>query len=711
MKHILTTFFLAALSFATFAQSPEMFNYQGVARDNGGNVLANQAIGLRLSILSGSISGTVEYVETHAVTTNNFGLFNVSIGGGTPMSGSFAGIGWGSNSHFAKVEMDPTGGTSYLNLGTSQLLSVPYALYAASSGSGGATGATGADGADGATGPTGATGADGNTGPTGATGPLVSGTSGQTLRHDGANWLANSNLYNDGTNVGIGTTSPSEKFEVNGDIAFTGNDRSLVANSGAMNLSSSTGIDFILDNDDNSTNSSLRVKRNSDGSEILMTLDELGRLGLGTTSPGTLLDVENTENQNGVTITHNSMSTVSPSSALVFDTQQNDAGNTYSVYNRVESKGANTGNLLGSYNFMVGDNTLGTSGSVTGTRTTFGSSVVGSGKTLYGFYANFSGTPGANEYSFYAANGNAYFGDNVGIGTTAPASLFEVNGTLSVGENNANSTFYGNLSGSSNALNACGNTTGSPGGTNRARALLAGRTETEPGLVAGTDYYYGAWGHAYTGFSSYGVVATYGADPDNADNAAYLASTSYAGYFNGNVGIGTASPSSDLHVLHETGGPSRGIRIERNGESYWSLYTASNAVGNDLWLYRAGDLFGEFDGTSGAYAAMSDKRLKTNIRSTGDLLEKVMGLKVKRYSFLSDKENTQQIGLIAQEANELFPEFVKHNNGDGEDRYLMDYSGFGIVAIKAIQEQQEIIDAQQKQIDDLKEAVRLLQKK
>ena len=194
MKHILTTFFLAALSFATFAQSPEMFNYQGVARDNGGNVLANQAIGLRLSILSGSISGTVEYVETHAVTTNNFGLFNVSIGGGTPMSGSFAGIGWGSNSHFAKVEMDPTGGTSYLNLGTSQLLSVPYALYAASSGSGGATGA---DGADGATGPTGATGADGNTGPTGATGPLVSGTSGQTLRHDGANWLANSNLYND----------------------------------------------------------------------------------------------------------------------------------------------------------------------------------------------------------------------------------------------------------------------------------------------------------------------------------------------------------------------------------------------------------------------------------------------------------------------------------------------------------------------------------
>ena len=62
-------------------------------------------------------------------------------------------------------------------------------------------------------------------------------------------------------------------------------------------------------------------------------------------------------------------------------------------------------------------------------------------------------------------------------------------------------------------------------------------------------------------------------------------------------------------------------------------------------------------------------------------------------TFIGDRENRPQIGLIAQEANWLFPEFVKHDEGDGEDRYLMDYAGFGIVAIKAIQEQQEIIEA------------------
>lgn len=446
-----------------------MFNYQGVARDNGGNILANQAIGLRISIQESGFNDV--YVETHSVTTNAFGLFNVKIGDGSLVSGSFASIQWDNGAHHTKVEMDPTGGTSYQNLGTSQLLSVPYALYAEVSGSGGptgpagptgnpgndgadgatgadgsdgatgATGATGGDGIDGATGPTGAdgatgatgaTGAVGTTGPTGATGPLTPGTSGQTLRHNGTDWAANSNLYNDGTNVGIGTTTPTEKLEVNGDISFMGNGRSLVANSGAMNLSSSTGIDFILDNDDNSTNSSLRVKRNSDGSEILMTLDELGRLGLGTTTPGTLLDVENTENQNAVTITHNSTSTTSPSRALDFDTQQNDAGNTFSIYNRVESKGANTGSLVGMYNFMVGDNTVGTSGFMTGVRTTFTSSVMGSGKTLYGFHASFSGTPGPNEYSFYATNGNAYFGDNVGIGTTTPTSELEVDGQVKI---------------------------------------------------------------------------------------------------------------------------------------------------------------------------------------------------------------------------------------------------------------------------------------
>lgn len=156
------------LPFITVAQSPQLMNYQGVARDNGGNVLANQNIALQLSVISGSVNGTVEYTETQATSTNDFGLFNIEIGGGAATSGAFATIGWGAASHFLKVEIDPTGGTAYQVMGTSQLLSVPYAFYAKVSGSG-AVGPTGDTGATGETGATGPAGPEGPQGPVGLT--------------------------------------------------------------------------------------------------------------------------------------------------------------------------------------------------------------------------------------------------------------------------------------------------------------------------------------------------------------------------------------------------------------------------------------------------------------------------------------------------------------------------------------------------------------
>lgn len=175
---------------AASAQSPQMFNYQGVARDNSGNILANQAIGLQIDLHQTTPSGTVVFSETHVDTTNAFGLFNIMIGGGTPLVSTISAIDWSNGPYFVKVSMDASGGTSYTSMGTSQLLSVPYALYAENSGTAGptgptgvdgTTGPTGTDGATGATGPTGsegATGADGATGPTGADG--VTGATGPT---------------------------------------------------------------------------------------------------------------------------------------------------------------------------------------------------------------------------------------------------------------------------------------------------------------------------------------------------------------------------------------------------------------------------------------------------------------------------------------------------------------------------------------------------
>lgn len=172
MKSLLKVVLMMALMMpmVVFAQAPQMFSYQGVARDNVGNALANQNIGLQIDIHQTTPGGTIIFSETHTVTTNAFGLFNIAIGGGTPVVATLSAIDWANGPYFTEVSMDETGGTSYVSLGTSQLLSVPYALYADSSGTAGPTGPTGADGATGADGVTGATGPTGDTGATGADG-------------------------------------------------------------------------------------------------------------------------------------------------------------------------------------------------------------------------------------------------------------------------------------------------------------------------------------------------------------------------------------------------------------------------------------------------------------------------------------------------------------------------------------------------------------
>lgn len=117
-----------------FSQSPQAFKYQAVARDSTGTVLSNTAISLRISIIRGSVYGSAAYAETHNATTNSLGLINLEIGSGDIVSGSFSNIDWGTDKYFVKVEMDATGGNNYITMGISQLLSVPYALYAEKAG-------------------------------------------------------------------------------------------------------------------------------------------------------------------------------------------------------------------------------------------------------------------------------------------------------------------------------------------------------------------------------------------------------------------------------------------------------------------------------------------------------------------------------------------------------------------------------------------------
>ncbi len=137
MKKVIVLSVLLLLTLILSAQTPQSFRYQAVARDNSGAVLANQNVSFQISILSGSVSGTEVYKETHTgKTTNAFGLVDLEIGKGTPVTGTFSAINWESNLYFVKVDMDPAGGSTYQVLSTSQLLSVPYALYSEKAGNG-----------------------------------------------------------------------------------------------------------------------------------------------------------------------------------------------------------------------------------------------------------------------------------------------------------------------------------------------------------------------------------------------------------------------------------------------------------------------------------------------------------------------------------------------------------------------------------------------
>jgi hypothetical protein len=138
MKKLLALFTTAfIMSLTVFGQAPGLFNYQGVARNSVGNVLQNKAITLRLSIHDLTATGTTVYSETRSLTTNPFGLFNVQVGstGATNVTGTIAAVNWGTGAKFIQVEIDPNGGNTFINIGTAQLASVPYALNAASSGS------------------------------------------------------------------------------------------------------------------------------------------------------------------------------------------------------------------------------------------------------------------------------------------------------------------------------------------------------------------------------------------------------------------------------------------------------------------------------------------------------------------------------------------------------------------------------------------------
>ena len=248
MKKITLTFLFSLSVLISFTQAPQKMSYQAVIRDAGDALVTNTNIGMQISILQASSTGTAVYIETHTSMTNINGLVSIEIGTGTPVAGTFNSIDWMAGPYFVKSETDLNGGTTYSISGTSQLASVPYALYAETSGSStpgpqgppgtdGVDGVDGVDGAPGLTGPAGADGIDGINGTNGTDG--INGV-------DGIDGTGNTldQAYNEG-GAGAGRSISTNAGAVQIDNTGT-NTTGLEVNSGVLNstavLAQHTGV-------------------------------------------------------------------------------------------------------------------------------------------------------------------------------------------------------------------------------------------------------------------------------------------------------------------------------------------------------------------------------------------------------------------------------------------------------------------------------------
>lgn len=237
----------------SLAQAPQKMSYQSVIRDANNALVSDVSVGIQLSIVQGSPAGTAVFVEVHAPTTNANGLASVEIGSGIPISGTLGSIDWGNGPYYIKSETDPAGGTNYTLSGTTELLSVPYALYAANAGG-------------------------------------------------DSNWTLSGNVLSSDKAVGIGTTAPFTSFQV-GDFVDQ-NDRYItIATPGGNTKRAGIRLrhfdqenGFLIESDERSETWGLnfidQTFFDSLGTSRLFIQKGTGNLGVNTTSPSSKLHVK-----------------------------------------------------------------------------------------------------------------------------------------------------------------------------------------------------------------------------------------------------------------------------------------------------------------------------------------------------------------------------------------------------------------------------------
>ena len=380
-----------------FAQPPQAFNYQAVVRNSSGEIIANQLVGVRINIRNITVAGTIIYQESHSQSTNAFGLLNLKVGTGTPSIGTFSTIDWRNNAKFIEVLVDVTGGTNFVTMGTSELQSVPYALFSKNS--------------------------------------------------SDAYWTkSGSNLYYNEGNLGLGTSSPNRKLEINGNNAESGMRIAwgstyptvygdiLYNISGGLMLNSNAGGGGWAD-----------ISFQTNGT-TKMFIESAGNVGIGTTAPDCRLVVKSM----GSSDVFNIISDVDNYLVRLRHTGNNSgalylydgsANNTILLYGGGSSY-INGGNLgIGTSTPSAG---LHLKGSDYPASFMYLESAAGNdagfrlyeGTTAKWHIFNNSALGGLQIYN--TAGQTVFFANqsgNVGIGTTTPASRLDVRGNVTIRDN------------------------------------------------------------------------------------------------------------------------------------------------------------------------------------------------------------------------------------------------------------------------------------
>lgn len=648
---------LFSISAAVYGQTPGGINYQAVARDGSGDLIKSKAISVKAVILSGSSGSNVEYTETHAITTNDYGLFTLIIGEGST-SDNFGAISWGTKKHHLKIEID--NGAGFVNMGTMALQSVPYALSAKNV----------------------------ENMPTIALTDLSDVTTagagtGQVLGWDGTSWKPVNAGGSGATYVGgSGITVTGNTIDANTGNAIWNADK--LQNRAISNSSPTSG--------------QLLGWNGTAWAPTTISTGNTYTAGTGLTLTGTSFAANTTTALwNANQLQGRSIATTAPSSNQVLKWNGSswapaaDNGSSYTASTGLTLTGtsfsANTATALWNANKLQGR-------SVATTAPT-------SGQLLSWDGTNWK--PKSITEGYWDTTGTTiiHTSKQVGIGTDSPVGQFDVIDTITATANGANyvTTYTQTRGTTGNQSTSVGNWTqvdGQGGYENIGfRSRVFGSSNATYVGTGGVGGYFIA--DCSLGQNNFGVRLD--CSPNN------TASVRNYGVYSHSRGNGTFNMGVFALSNKSTTG---------TGKTNYGIYAQADSGSTNYAGYFAGNVT-----YTGTLAQASDARLKNDIIPFEDALSKIENIQVKTYSYKQDGDfgkmnlpEGNQIGFIAQDLEKTFPDLVKNQvhalntENNKLDANVLEYKAVNYIGMipvltKAIQEQQAYIELLEKRLEKL----------